>query len=278
MASVSIALSLLSSLFLVNGAPNVSPGRQLFPRANPCERSGTPILYKDYGPDVCPGKYQLNPDGKTCPMNLVDNCEVFCQLKDRFFYDMEQPAWLHGQGGSHCYGPMTCTITESETWTWTYTGSGTVSGTIAKSGTSIGLTFHSGIATLGEPAENATTKGCGYDVTEDHCATRPSYVPDFSSIKGATVFVRIDCSNNQRLPMDQQNPAYNHPGVAAPQNVFDTWIADLPVQEPEVPEEEAPATPPKCECGESSCTPESPPCCANGSCKLDGTCSTPNCD
>ncbi|KAL8808229.1 MAG: hypothetical protein Q9182_000293, partial [Xanthomendoza sp. 2 TL-2023] len=127
-------LTLFSSFLVVKGAPNVSPGKQLFPRANPCERGGTPVLYQDYGPDVCPGKYQLNPDGKTCPMNLEDNCEVFCQTS--------------------------------------------------------------------------------FDVTEQHCGTRPSYTPDSSSIKGATIFVKIDCSNNKRLPMDQQNPAYRHDGVA----------------------------------------------------------------
>ncbi|KAL8685531.1 MAG: hypothetical protein Q9224_005779, partial [Gallowayella concinna] len=238
--------TLLSSFLIVEAAPNVSPGRQLFPRANPCERGGTPVLYQDYGPDVCPGKYQLNPDGKTCPMNLEDDCEVFCQTSDRFFYDQEQPAWLHGQGGSHCYGPMTCTITDSKTWTWTFTGSGTVGVTIAKImniGATGGFSYATanmllssdavtlkdnecgyftflpllektcGIATLGEPAENATTKGCGYDITEEHCGTRPSYTPNFKSIKGATVFVKIDCANNKRLPMDQQNPAYNHEGV-----------------------------------------------------------------
>lgn len=76
-----LILPLLSSFLLAKCAPNVSPVRQLFPRANPCERSGTPVLYHDYGPDVCPGKYQLNPDGKTCPMNLEDDCEVLCQTK-----------------------------------------------------------------------------------------------------------------------------------------------------------------------------------------------------
>ncbi|KAL8809228.1 MAG: hypothetical protein Q9200_003607 [Gallowayella weberi] len=237
------SLTLLSSFFVVNGAPNVSPGRQLFPRANPCERSGTPILYHDYGPDVCPGKYQLNPDGKTCPMNLEDNCEVFCQTSDRFFYDQEQPAWLHGQGSSHCYGPMTCTITDSKTWTWTFTGSGTVGFTIEKI-MNIGATagFSYAVANMLLNSNSVTLKEneCGYftflpllektcfDVTEEHCGTRPSYTPDFSSIKGATIFVKINCSNNERLPMDQQNPAYRHDGVAAPQQVYDTWIADLP--------------------------------------------------
>ncbi|KAI4240643.1 MAG: hypothetical protein L6R40_005010 [Gallowayella cf. fulva] len=165
---------------------------------------------------------------------------------------------------------MTCTITESGTWTWTYSGSLSVTATIAKvlaigasggfSNAAANMLLASdsvtlkenecgyftflplleetcGVATLGEPTENSTTKGCGYDITEDHCVTRSSYVPDGKSIKGATIFVKIDCSNNQRLPMDQQNPAYNHEGVPAPQSVYDVWIADLP----------AAATPPAAE-------------------------------
>ncbi|KAL9604273.1 MAG: hypothetical protein Q9219_000671 [cf. Caloplaca sp. 3 TL-2023] len=98
---------------------------------------------------------------------------------------------------------------------------------------------------MGEPASNETTKGCGYatlallssdrlalsasyDVTEDDCAIRPSYTPDGKNVKGATIFVKINCADNKRLPKDQQNPAYNHDGVPAPQSVYDAWIADLP--------------------------------------------------
>ena len=41
---------------------------------------------------------------------------------------------------------------------------------------------------------------------------------------GATVFVKTDCGNNQRLPMDQQDPAYQHEGVAQPQAVYDSFM------------------------------------------------------
>ncbi|KAL8939977.1 MAG: hypothetical protein Q9216_003054 [Gyalolechia sp. 2 TL-2023] len=310
--------------------PSILPKIQLVPRAGtPCDRDGTPILYQDYGVDKCPGKYQLNPDGKTCPMNLEDDCEVFCQTNVRFFYDQEQPAWLHGQGGSHCFGPMTCTISSSETWTWTYSGSGTVTGTIAKVITIGGtgeLSYASattllnseavtlkdnecgyftflpllqetcGTSTLGEPTGNSATKGCGFDITEDDCATFPSFTPDGTSVKGATVFVKINCADNKRLPMDQQNPAYNHDGVAAPQSVFEAWIAELPNSSVLPATTAAPttvgqassgpaATPastsnprPTCDCNENGCTDNSPGCCANGTCDQDGTCDTPNCD
>lgn len=40
----------------------------------------------------------------------------------------------------------------------------------------------------------------------------------------------------------------------------------------------APPAAPTCDCGESSCSESSPACCANGTCDLDGTCDTPNCD
>lgn len=326
--SHSVIWTLGTFVYTISCLPNISPKTHLIPRAGtPCDRDGTPILYQDYGVDKCPGKYQLNPDGRTCPMNLEDDCEVFCQTNVRFFYDQEQPAWLHGQGGSHCYGPMTCLISSSQTWTWTYSGSGTVTGTIAKViqiGGTGGLSYASattllsqnsvtlkdnecgyftflpllqetcGTSTLGEPTQNSTTKGCGFDVTEEDCARFPSFTPDGKSVKGATIFVKIDCANNQRLPMDQQNQAYNHEGVPAPQSVYDAWIAELPENPSSAPTTAAPTNEPvatqppaptatsnpqpTCDCNENGCTDDSPSCCANGTCDQDGTCDTPNCD
>lgn len=42
---------------------------------------------------------------------------------------------------------------------------------------------------------------------------------DGDGVFGDTVFVKTDCSNNARLPLDRQDPAYQHKGVAAPQFV-----------------------------------------------------------
>ncbi len=46
-----------------------------------------------------------------------------------------------------------------------------------------------------------------------------------STIRGDTVFVRTDCSNRQRLPLDQQDPAYNNPGVSLDQGLYDGYAA-----------------------------------------------------
>ena len=57
--------------------------------------------------------------------------------------------------------------------------------------------------------------------------TQAARTADGKGVLGATIFVRTDCSNNQRLPLDQQDPAYQHEGVAAPQSVYDAFIANV---------------------------------------------------
>lgn len=54
--------------------------------------------------------------------------------------------------------------------------------------------------------------------------TQAARTADGTGVLGATIFVWTDCSNNERLPLDQQNPAYQHDGVAAPQSVINTYI------------------------------------------------------
>ncbi len=61
--------------------------------------------------------------------------------------------------------------------------------------------------------------------TGNVCTQQPARTADGTQVLGATVFVKTDCSNNQRLPMDQQDPAYQHDGVAQPQSVYDSFMA-----------------------------------------------------
>ena len=44
-------------------------------------------------------------------------------------------------------------------------------------------------------------------------------------VLGDTIFVKTDCGTRARLPMDQQDPAYQHDGVAAPQSVIQGFLA-----------------------------------------------------
>ena len=57
------------------------------------------------------------------------------------------------------------------------------------------------------------------------CTTQPARSQDGKDVVGATIFVKTDCGNNERLPMDQQDPAYQNPGVAQPQAAYDTFMA-----------------------------------------------------
>jgi hypothetical protein len=60
--------------------------------------------------------------------------------------------------------------------------------------------------------------------TGNVCTEQPARTADGTQVLGATVFVKTDCGNNQRLPMDQQDPAYQHNGVAQPQSVYDSFM------------------------------------------------------
>ena len=57
--------------------------------------------------------------------------------------------------------------------------------------------------------------------------TQAARTADGTGVLGATIFVKTDCSNNARLPLDQQDPAYQHDGVAAPQSVYNDFITEI---------------------------------------------------
>lgn len=45
------------------------------------------------------------------------------------------------------------------------------------------------------------------------------------NLKGDTVFVWTNCEDHKPLPMDKQNPAYRHPGVAMPHGVREAYTS-----------------------------------------------------
>jgi hypothetical protein len=76
--------------------------------------------------------------------------------------------------------------------------------------------------------------------TPNECVTDPvTFQPTISingpAIRGDTCFVRTNCSNHERLPMDQQNPAYRHDGVTMPQEMYAgyatyySYLATVPI-------------------------------------------------
>ena len=88
----------------------------LFRRANPCEAGGTPILYKDYGSDACPPKNTMDGQGE-CPYGSANDCIAYCEVRQTFTYDVEQPL-----DNSYCHGPETCTVGSNKATTYTYSG------------------------------------------------------------------------------------------------------------------------------------------------------------
>ncbi|KAK3172292.1 hypothetical protein OEA41_005613 [Lepraria neglecta] len=62
-----------------------------------------------------------------------------------------------------------------------------------------------------------------YQTTGNVCTQQPYRSGDGSLVLGDTIFVKTDCGTRARLPMDQQDPAYQHDGVAAPTSVYDTF-------------------------------------------------------
>ena len=62
-------------------------------------------------------------------------------------------------------------------------------------------------------------------VTDRQTYTDGSWFPwgKSNTIRGDTIFVKTDCANRQRLPLNQQDPAYQHPGVALDQGLYDRY-------------------------------------------------------
>ena len=64
--------------------------------------------------------------------------------------------------------------------------------------------------------------------TANMCSTSLQFNNDggiFSSptARGDTVFVKVDCGTHAPLPIDQQDPAYQHDGVALPRTLSDAY-------------------------------------------------------
>jgi hypothetical protein len=52
--------------------------------------------------------------------------------------------------------------------------------------------------------------------TINYCNITPAKDSNGQSL-GETHFIKVDCTTGEILPMDQQDPAYNHPGVSTAQ-------------------------------------------------------------
>ncbi len=106
-------LALLSSVSLTKATP-LTTLQRLQRRANPCEPGGTPILYNEYHSDLCPPAISMDGNGD-CPADPKKQCISYCEVRQTFTYDVEQPI-----DNGYCHGPLTCTVGSNKAKTYTY--------------------------------------------------------------------------------------------------------------------------------------------------------------
>lgn len=116
---MSRVFALFSSLSLIAASPLSTPNiaSLLYPRANPCESNEAPFLYKEYHADVCPPANTMDSNGN-CPADFKRYCSAYCEVRQTFTYDVEQPL-----DNPYCHGPLTCTVGTNKAATYTWTGS-----------------------------------------------------------------------------------------------------------------------------------------------------------
>ncbi|KAK9773330.1 hypothetical protein SCAR479_10059 [Seiridium cardinale] len=190
-------------------------------RRNPCDGiNASPILYHEYGENDCPAINKFGKDG-VCNghFDVQEDCSIFCQV----------------------HGPMTCGITESSTTAWAVqaqiptkwtdafglgvTGSITWTNTQATARAVSGSISETPIGIL------ANIPWCTSPVTTtgNVCDGAPWKNSD-GSVDGETIFVRTDCGDRSPLPVNEQDPVYQKPGVALDRGsiaaMIDSWEED----------------------------------------------------
>ena len=106
-----------SSFNLADPVSNSITSTHGLAKRDPCSYDPEPILYHEYGTDICPPRYHLLPDGQ-CEddpdAKLI--CATYCNIRTNFFYTYEEPFLSN----SYCLGKMKCTISEStqQSWSW----------------------------------------------------------------------------------------------------------------------------------------------------------------
>ncbi|KAL4926736.1 uncharacterized protein BDV17DRAFT_268993 [Aspergillus undulatus] len=231
-----------------------SPVSQALQRRNPCDGvNASPVLYHEYR-EQCPPKYTQNEKQECdhCSWQ-VNDCAAFCQVRTNFIYGVEQPF-----ANTYCHGPQTCVI--SETHTRTVGLSLSISPQLQKAlavGITGGFTMSSADAFARTHSVNLPMGQCGYftfvPVLKETCGTMTtedfiSYYPGFQiscnhdkrtniqnycqkqlwrnqdgTVDGETIFVYTDCSNRMPLPMEEQDPVYQKPGVALDRGVYEAY-------------------------------------------------------
>ncbi|KAI0517622.1 hypothetical protein F5B22DRAFT_603557 [Xylaria bambusicola] len=231
-------------------------------RRDPCDGvNGSPILYHEYREDACPAPYKFdsNIPGQCEKANdWRSGCSTFCQVRTTFVYGQESPFV-----GTYCHGPFTCSITSTLTTNITYMGSLNPSFDLAgalKVGVSAGYSQNQVSAIARAFSVTLDPGQCGYFtyvpvkktfcgsyshgqllqlghalnycvnvVTEGNVCDEVTWTIN-GQADGETIFVKTDCTTREPLPLDQQDPIYQQPGVPLDRglvaSILNTWVQD----------------------------------------------------
>lgn len=80
-------------------------------------------------------------------------------------------------------------------------------------------------AKIVEMTFHSTANACNSELLSAKTGRSASAWGTGQDLMGDTIFIRTDCSNREPLPMDKQNPAYCHPGVAMPHGIREAYTS-----------------------------------------------------
>ncbi|KAI4215946.1 MAG: hypothetical protein LQ351_001442 [Letrouitia transgressa] len=260
--SFGITLATAISLTILGEAATVLEKLSVLQKraTNPCENGGNPELYKEYHGDLCPPRNVMRENGECVDEHFNYYCQSYCEIRTTFTYDVEQPT-----PNGYCHGPLTCTVTDTQTTTYTYNGGFNLGYSNGFQGGITGGYSHADAITSTQSRQVKLDENqCGYftflpilrgscgsmtevdtflgqckdppyRTTPNVCSLQPFRSADGKKVLGDTIFVKTDCGTRARLPMDQQDKAYQHEGVAAPQQIYDTYLAESAGDQAEAP-------------------------------------------
>ncbi|EXJ68098.1 uncharacterized protein A1O5_08713 [Cladophialophora psammophila CBS 110553] len=239
----------LSISFLILSPQVFSPASATV-EANVCAWDGAmPILYHEYGTDVCPPKFKMAPNGMDCEDNPNGGCASYCEMRTNFFYGQEKPY----SSMPMCTGGLTCTLTESKHIG--YNVKAKVNGNFKQGALTFGITggwnTKTGQSQSYKYSKSLEHNECGYftfipilhescgtysegslidgkchhtQSIGNSCGTQAVTVEDHwywftRVVRGVAVFVYLDCTTLEPLPNDRQEAPFNQDGVRLPRGL-----------------------------------------------------------
>ncbi|KIW85607.1 hypothetical protein Z517_00999 [Fonsecaea pedrosoi CBS 271.37] len=247
----------LSVSFLVLSSPVFA--KVSAPAANICTwTDAMPVLYHEYGTDVCPPRFRLKPGSGDCQddpgsFNVVD-CASFCEMRTEFRYGQEVPYHVMPM----CTGGTSCTLTENRHVgsNWKFKLNGNYKTGPFTAGVAGGYNEKAGQSESFKYSKDLKHNECGYftfiPIMRDTCGTYTEGQLDKYNnpaaeckstrtvgnaccsqavtvtdrfywftrvVRGVAVFVYLNCDTLEPLEDKYQESPFNKPGVRLPRGL-----------------------------------------------------------